>query len=585
VIDEPPGSDFFTQLGVSESLRAIIARSAKEFESTGDWVTFDTLAYEAAEQGISANLNEIFALPSAIGGAWADEKVSLTGLGLLVAGTAPNTAQTLARLAGICAERKLRLRNDALIGRAILASEYGFTDEEAIRARDLIQMIPGVLGGGNLGDDWSLSVYRTALDYRDVETVDDLRALLETKGLEHLRQQHATMAVPLPFNLGDVFKNEPNGLAESVPVNSVDVLNEDPIQAALDERRLRYFKPDAYLAKHLGEENVERLVTAIDSGLDPLMLAVASRWSQLESYLRQLLYIALRSMFGGGWESQLGLLTTKRASSVSRLGYMASTDDDHPVAHLDVKHLFELIELHWTECQHGIGISQTTWRGRVEELNAIRNRMAHGRRPHRDDVLRIEQTLRDLESSARGTLQSYVTFADLDPSLDDPLVDAWLNGKHSQAHLVQHGSENKGIYFNLQYSVLPWAVSRLPLSGTQGMFWSIQVVCVDRYLDIAAFSSDSAVTVSTPWIGHVLSPSPNLLLITFPMVDDPGEVADAIGRCFEAVFNSAKPGREPSERAWLDRRERSYDGRIDVEGMLSVLSGVNPTDPIKLFSA
>jgi hypothetical protein len=69
------------------------------------------------------------------------------------------------------------------------------------------------------------------------------------------------------------------------------------------------------------------------------------------------------------------------------------------------------------------------------------------------------------------------------------------------------------------------------------------------------------------------------------MVDDPGEVADAIGRCFEAVFNSAKPGREPSERAWLDRRERSYDGRIDVEGMLSVLSGVNPTDPIKLFSA
>jgi len=264
---------------------------------------------------------------------------------------------------------------------------------------------------------------------------------------------------------------------------------------------------------------------------------------------------------------------------------MASTDDDYPLAHLDVRRLFLLLTEHWSATRHGIGLSPTTWNGRVEELSAIRNRMAHGRRPHSDDVLRIEQTLRDLEVAARSTLQAYVTCSSVDPSLPDPVADAWVRLQHPNAHLVEHGRRNKGIYFELQHCVLPWALNLGPASGTPGQFWAMQVVCDDRHIDIADFVAESAVEVSTRWIGHILSPSPTCLVVTFPMVDDPSDVSDAIGRCLEAAFSSAIPGREPGERVAALRKVRSYDSRIDIEGLLSVLWGLSMADPIKLFSA
>ncbi len=148
-------SDFVTRLGLSDTVKAIIDRTAKEFEEVGDWVTFNTLAYEAADRDAPFDLNEVFRLPSVLGGSWAEEKVSLTGLGLLVADTAPRTAETMTRLAMICAERKMRLRDEATVGEAVLTEEYEFPATEARQAQKLVSLIPGVSSGGSLGDNWS----------------------------------------------------------------------------------------------------------------------------------------------------------------------------------------------------------------------------------------------------------------------------------------------------------------------------------------------------------------------------------------------------------------------------------------------
>ena len=200
-------NDFFDQLGVNQALRAIVARSAEEYERTGDWVTFDTLAYERAECDEPDTLNEVFTLPSAFGGVWTAEKLQLTGLGLVLASTAPQTAKLMTRLAEICAERKLRLRDDAMVGQQILTSEYGFSDAEAQRARNVIDLLPGVSGGGNLGDDWLLTIFRTALDYRNVHAVDDLRVILEDQARERLRMHERSLAVGPALHRGpeDVF--------------------------------------------------------------------------------------------------------------------------------------------------------------------------------------------------------------------------------------------------------------------------------------------------------------------------------------------------------------------------------------------
>lgn len=161
--DPSVGPSFVANLGIREGVKALLARTAREFEKTGDWVTSDTLAYEAAEQNGPLDPNEAFKIPSILGRVWSEEKVSLTGLGLLIAGTAERTAEMMANLAEICGVRKLEPRDKAKIGRNMLASEYGFSEENAQRALQLVQRIPRLSGSGTLGGEWSLDIERAAL--------------------------------------------------------------------------------------------------------------------------------------------------------------------------------------------------------------------------------------------------------------------------------------------------------------------------------------------------------------------------------------------------------------------------------------
>jgi len=191
-----PDGDLFSRLGLSPSLRTIVERSAAQFEATGDWVDFDTLADEAAERDdASFDLNDAFKLPSVLGGAWTQEKISLTGLGLLVAGSAPKCAALMTRLALICAARRRLLKSEAQVSGRILISDYGFTPNDAKLAETLITMIPGLTaGGGSNNDDWWKIVFRGALNYRKVQSSEDLRAILEEdaeRRLEAYRQSAA----------------------------------------------------------------------------------------------------------------------------------------------------------------------------------------------------------------------------------------------------------------------------------------------------------------------------------------------------------------------------------------------------------
>jgi hypothetical protein len=166
------------ELGVTPAQKAMIIRSAREFDEHGRWVSFDTLAYEAAEQNEEWDPWTPSTLPRLLGGAWTGESVTLTPLGLLAAGSAPRTVAALVEIVRISAQRKIDLRDVAELGRDILVSEYGWSDAAATRAGELFQMVPGLSGGGHGGDDWQLMIFRGALQYRNVDTPADLLGVL-----------------------------------------------------------------------------------------------------------------------------------------------------------------------------------------------------------------------------------------------------------------------------------------------------------------------------------------------------------------------------------------------------------------------
>lgn len=189
--------DFLNRLGVSENQKRLMARTAREFEDRRAWVTFDTLAYESQDIQVPYQINEAFSLPHVLGGVWQTEEVNLTALGLALAGTAPGTVAQMAELARICGDRKYRDRESAVISASVLQREYGFPEPDSQSAVELIQLLPGVSGGGRLGDDWELSLFRTALDYRRVDGPMALRSILEEQAEDRLRvQQAAAASVP-----------------------------------------------------------------------------------------------------------------------------------------------------------------------------------------------------------------------------------------------------------------------------------------------------------------------------------------------------------------------------------------------------
>jgi hypothetical protein len=252
----------------------------------------------------------------------------------------------------------------------------------------------------------------------------------------------------------------------------------------------------------------------------------------------------------------------------------------------DVSRLFDLVEHYWKECRHGIGMPLDVWKGRRYELEQIRHRKAHCRRPHRDDVDRIEQTLRDLEPAASKTLRLYVDWTEVNPDLDDPVVRDWIGRDHEKSHLVEHGFKNKGIDFHLAVSARPWADREATIvSGTPGYWWVLWVVLHDQHMFIDDFVRESAVRSSLPLIGHIIQPSDHFLYVTFPSVGNATDISDAIARCFEAVFYATTYGVNDRPGVRHPWRRAELDPRVDAQGLLSVLSDLNLDDPISIFSS
>lgn len=347
------------------------------------------------------------------------------------------------------------------------------------------------------------------------------------------------------------------------------------------------------LDEEFGPEISRALKGAVRSGVPPEGLHVAARWWQLETHLRRLTYIESRAAFGPEWIDMLASRAIVRLDGARSQRYMPSPDDSDPVAFLDTFDLFDVITTWWEELfASDVGLDLAVWKGRVAELRPIRNRIAHCRRPHVNDADRIEQLLRDLEDGANRAYRSYVQFVDPGEHRSDPIVEDWVHRHRTDARrLIGHGADNKGIRFDLLYTVRPWASisDNQPLSETPGVFW-VMAVSLDsdqRHLVVDDYWANRRVQDVLHLIGHAICPDANTLYVTFPAVGDPQAVSDAIGACFETVFRESRMG-APSRPYSARQRGLSgvqLDSRLDAGELLSVLTGLWPENRFSYFGA
>ncbi|HEX8865035.1 MAG TPA: hypothetical protein VF821_05205 [Lentzea sp.] len=236
--------------------------------------------------------------------------------------------------------------------------------------------------------------------------------------------------------------------------------------------------------------------------------------------------------------------TTGRLQQDKRHSYMASPDWDDPLAYLDAGKLFELIESNWDLFEPSL-LELDVWRGRKAELLKIRHRIGHLRRPHADDLGRLQQTLRDLE---RGAMQAAGTYNrrhevhGLDQT--DPVIDGWVHGNHEDAErLLDHAAANYATNLRLSYTTRPWATPPEPgvsIAGVPGLLWRVDFSMRNFFLRLPEFWEDSLLDLGArDLLVHVCASDIVGLTVTFPAVEDSTQVADAIGHVFEALLRTS----------------------------------------------
>ena len=302
------------------------------------------------------------------------------------------------------------------------------------------------------------------------------------------------------------------------------------------------------------------------NAMPPLASALYARWWQLESWLRSLLYVELKAALGVTWADMLPELSESRQLGERVFRYMATPDAQNRLAYADASNLFSVTLERWEQFEECL-LAKSVWAGRIEELRAIRNRIGHCRRPHGDDLVRLEQTLRDLEGGAFTAAASFNDQYKAHSSWTDEVTDGWVRNTHETAmRLVEHAERQYETSFELRFSRRPWARLPSPLStiaGVPGCVWHA----------FWYFRGGRAFRLDEFWrrieglrdlILLVCADDASSVQVSFAAVDNPKNVADAIGYCFDAALMSLGSRVEREDGSRWQARYAELDPQVHV---------------------
>lgn len=321
--------------------------------------------------------------------------------------------------------------------------------------------------------------------------------------------------------------------------------------------------------------------------MPPVASALYGRWWQLERWLRSLAYVELRAKRGIHWTHDVAAAADRELKD-RRQAYMVTSDSQAQLAYLDFGPLLDLLHRHWPIVGHALLEDETVWGGRTVELRKIRNRIAHCRRPHKDDLGRVEQMLRDLDQGAFNAVAAFNRQYQPESDLDDSVVEAWVRGNHQDAvRLIGHAKDSYEVRFLLRYSRRPWATARSdgdPVTGRVGYIWHATWFIRAAQLDLRGLWEDFHMEEHRDLIVFVCANGPATVEVSFAAVDDPVRITDAIGNAFDAVLLHS--GYRADYFGWDEdwtTRFADLDARVQTESPWSIVD--DSTVPISMFGA
>lgn len=304
--------------------------------------------------------------------------------------------------------------------------------------------------------------------------------------------------------------------------------------------------------------DAEATALKIDTpGLPNQVLQTYARLWQLETWLRQMVYVEMRALHGNAWADDIrGALKPKEADK--RLTHMPTTEVD-VLSYTLFSVLLGAIADHWDLFEPYLP-PKSIWQAKLEEVGQIRHRVAHFRRGHEDDLQRVIQLLRDIDRGMWRFCTSYNDAIPVLPQSDDPIVAHFLDldplpyGPTADGAWARYGFVGRDVRFSVTINVLvrSWAKWTKPFVGTAGFIYDVMVYARgQQHFNYKALLADFPDVA--PHLIHVcLDSARKAFRVTIPAVLGFDIIVHIVNRVIAACQNNVWRGfREPDKLAQM----------------------------------
>ena len=221
-------------------------------------------------------------------------------------------------------------------------------------------------------------------------------------------------------------------------------------------------------------------------------LKIYARLWQFETWLRRMVYVELRAKYGDNWNSELKSVDETKNQDKSFIHMETTEQNDFSYAQL--WQLFDLIEKKW-ECFSLYFPPKKVWKAKTQEITQIRNRVAHFRTCHSDDLQRLEQFLRDIDKGFWRFCTSYNNVEPALPPSSDLVTQHFISldplpwGEVGDGSWARLGHVDKSMVVGVivSKSFRPWYKLLTTSPKETGMFYDISLLAFDRKFDAKRF--------------------------------------------------------------------------------------------------
>lgn len=185
------------------------------------------------------------------------------------------------------------------------------------------------------------------------------------------------------------------------------------------------------------DENLKRTVDAVNELPDRVIATYVRLW-QLERWMRRMAYVELKAAYGDDWDK--GLSGDRWKASDKSLTHMPTPEEDS-LSYGSFSQLCEKYIDNWDLFSEYLP-PKDIWEARIKELKQIRNRVAHFRSGHEDDLHRVIQFMRDIDHGFWRFCTSFNGPFPVLPPQNDPITEAFA--KYEQKPYTMVGTTVEG---------------------------------------------------------------------------------------------------------------------------------------------